>query len=463
MLQTVQTRIGPLTFENGYPSAETLTRLYDELDFQRACQAYVWATPIVALDALRLANQRDWGVDDNEVGLAEDFANPGMEALTANASTIYAVAFVDLRRDGPVVIDSPAEGYGVIDDYWQRPIVEIGPFGPDRGQGGRFLLLPPGYAGDVPDGYHVAPSPTNRAIYLVRGLVRGGDVQRAVDTLRKVRIYPLRQAAAPPPTRIVEASHRPLHSIAPAGFEYWERLAAIVQHEPVEARDRFFMAMLRPLGIEPGKPFAPDPRQRQILTDAAVVGFDMAQAISVAPRFADVVAYPGTHWERVITVDPAQEAATYSELDERTDYTFEAITMAAGMVEPVVGAGSQYLSAARDRDGAWLDGGKTYRLRVPPNVPVEDFWSVTVYDNLTRSMIQTDTNRASLGSQDLLEATPDGSIDLHFGPAPPVAATNWIKTVPGRGWFVYFRWYGPTEAFFDKRWRLPDLELDATS
>ena len=217
--------------------------------------------------------------------------------------------------------------------------------------------------------------------------------------------------------------------------------------------------MMKPLGVEKGRPFNPDARQKKILTDAAEVGFLMAQTISMAPRFDNASSYPDTHWEWVITLNPNQETEYYSQLDERTDYTFEAITMAEGMVKALVGAGSQYMSSAKDSTGAWLDGGKAYRLHVPANVPVKEFWSVTVYDNMTRSMIQTDTNKAAVSSYDKLKTNPDGSIDLYFGPqAPHGDETKWVKTTPGKGWFTYFRWYSPTQAFFDKSWTLPDIE-----
>jgi hypothetical protein len=179
----------------------------------------------------------------------------------------------------------------------------------------------------------------------------------------------------------------------------------------------------------------------------------------MSPRFQNAKGYPGTHWEWVLTLNPNQEAKNYSQLDERTDYTFEAITVAEGMVKPIVGAGSQYMSADKDAAGAWLDGGKAYHLHVPADVPVKEFWSVTVYDNLSRSMIQTDTNKAAVSSYDKLRTNPDGSIDLYFGTHPPQGnEVNWVKTTSGKGWFAYFRWYSPTQAFFDKSWKLPDIE-----
>ena len=453
----IDTRIGRLELDNGYPTAASVQKVYDEIDFQRASQAYVWATPAVALESLRLANKRDWGVDINQVGLVTGYTTPVVKALTGNDTTIYAAIFVDLDRDGPVVIDSPTGVYGVIDDAWQRPILEVGPFGPDKGKGGKFLLLPQGHAGSVPDGYLAARSKTNRAMFIGRAFVKNGDVQSAVNTLAGLKVYPLSSAAMPPPTRVVHVGDTPMNSIAPTGFEYWQILAGIIDKETVEDRDRFFYAMLKPLGIEKGKLFQPDARQRKILSDAAQVGFLMAQTLSMAPRLANASSYPGTHWEWVLTLNPNQEASTYSQLDERTDYTFEAITVAEGMVKPIVGAGSQYMSVAKDKEGAWLEGGKNYTLHVPPNVPAKEFWAVTVYDVLTRSMIDTDTKKAGVSSHDTLKANADGSVDVHFGPQPPADGGNWIKTIPGRGWFAYFRWYGPTEEFFDKSWKLPDV------
>jgi len=454
----VETRIGRIDLESGYPSERSVRKLYDELDFQRATQAYIWATPIVSIEALRRANARDWGVGDNEIGLVDGYTTPVVSALTGNNTTIYAAIFTDLAKDGPVVIDSPAGVYGVIDDVWQRPVVEVGPFGPDKGQGGKFLLLPPGYTGVVPAGYLAASSKTNRTMFIGRAFVKDGDIASAVKLLTGIKAYPLARADKPGETRVVPAGHRPLDSIPPKGFQYWQILADALDKEPVDDRDRFFHAMLKPLGIEKGKPFRPDARQKAILTDAAEVGFLMAQTISMAPRLENAASYPGTHWEWVLTLDPTQEAADYSQLDERTDYTFEAITIAAGMVKPIVGAGSQYMSAAKDKDGAWLSGGKTYRLHVPADVPAKEFWSLTVYDVMTRSMIKTETLKAGVSSLDKLQVNADGSTDIHFGPRPPKGGGNWVKTIPGRGWFAYFRWYGPTERFFDKSWTLPDIQ-----
>ena len=256
------TRIGKIRLRNGAPSQESVTRLRDELDFQRATQAYLWALPAVALDGLRIANHREWGVDFNMVGVSD----------------VYAVAFVDLARDGAVVIESPAGVCGVINDYWQRPVVDVGPYGLDEGEGGKFLIVPPDYHGDLHD-YLVAPSLTNRALYLVRGIA--SDVELAVDALADIRIYPASSVDDPPPTSILEAGNHAVESSAPEGLAYWKQLVDIIDHEPLEDRDRPFHAMLKPLGIERGRPFAPDARQTKILIDAAEVGALIAQSMKM--------------------------------------------------------------------------------------------------------------------------------------------------------------------------------------
>ncbi len=446
-----------LAFKNDYPTNETAARLYDAIDFQRACQAYVWAMPLVALHELYIGNKRDRGADYNDVVVVSDYATPATLALTANNSTLYSAFFINLSQ-GPVVVESPPGVYGMMDDAWQRPVSEIGPLGPDKGKGGKFLLLPPGYTGKYPAGYFPVSSTTNSVVYIGRAFVRNGDKATAVNTLKETKVYLLSQADNPPATRYIDGA-KPVNSIAPRGFEYWQRLAEIINDEPVQERDRFFMAMLKPLGIEKGKPFNPDERQKKILTQAAEFGFRMAQTFSTQPRFDSVTAYNGTHWEWVITLNPDQETPYYSQLDERTDFSFEAITVGKAMILKIPNAGSQYLSASKDKDGDWLAGAKNYVLHIPAKPPVKEFWSIIVYDNGTRSMLDNGARYAISSDQPTYDTNNDGSVDIYFGPSVPAGKEkNWIKTIPGKGWFPYFRAYSPTQAFFDKSWKLGDIE-----
>jgi len=219
------------------------------------------------------------------------------------------------------------------------------------------------------------------------------------------------------------------------------------------------ISLLKPLGVEPGRPFEPDERQTKILADAAHFGWVMGQAISYAPRFDGITYYDGTQWEWVLELDPSLRESFWRDLEARTNYYFQASMAQPAMKTKAIGKGSQYLRSARDSGGEWLDGGNLYRLNVPAAPPAELFRSITLYNFETRSQVQTDSNNAALSSYDDLRYNDDGSVDLYFGPvAPEGYANNWVETVPGRGWWVWFRFYSPAGAFFDKSWQLSDFE-----
>jgi hypothetical protein len=222
------------------------------------------------------------------------------------------------------------------------------------------------------------------------------------------------------------------------------------------------MAMLKPLGIVKGQPFKPDARQTAILEDATVLGDAMARNVMYegSQRETGVTAFPGTQWDWVFyPVKPSQETETHSQLDERLMYTYGAIYLSPALGVMKAGPGGQYIQAFRDQDGNHFDGGKSYRLNVPANPPAAAFWSLTAYDSATRSLVQNPTNDAAHASYDELKTNADGSFDMHFGPTAPAGQeSNWIETVPGRGFYVMFRLYSPTEPLFDGSWSLPDVE-----
>jgi hypothetical protein len=218
--------------------------------------------------------------------------------------------------------------------------------------------------------------------------------------------------------------------------------------------------MLQPLGIEKGKPFNPDARQKQILIEAAQVGEVMARTIGYEKRFGGVKVWPGKQWDISLSLkETSQEVPNYTQFDERTSWFYEAVGVSVGMMGRTVGFGQVYLEASKDAQGHWLDGSKSYQLHVPPNAPVAQFWSFTVYDNETRCFVDTGV-QPDRSSRDNIVKNADGSVDLYFGPKAPAgkSETNWIKTLPGKGWFTYFRLYGPTQAYFDRSWVLPDIE-----
>ena len=280
--------------------------------------------------------------------------------------------------------------------------------------------------------------------------------------MRNHQVYGWDQRANPVSTTYAEVGGREWQSAQPATLDYWLLLSELYMNEPVAPRDRMMFGMLKPLGIVPGKPFQPDERQSKILTDAAKVGELMARTIAFDKRYEGATVYPGKQWEYAVLFDLDQEAPdkTRVQFDERSSWFYEAIGMSVGMQGRITGFGQVYLETSKDRDGNWLDGGKTYRMRVEPNPPVKQFWSITLYDNVTRGPLVTDLGAADLSSRkpDLV-TNADGSVDVYFGPERPANARNWIKTTSGKGWFPYFRFYAATESYFDKSWQLNDIEL----
>jgi hypothetical protein len=274
------------------------------------------------------------------------------------------------------------------------------------------------------------------------------------------RMYPYSQRANPPTSRPhVRPDGRKWSGWQPRGLAYWEGLARIINEEPVHERDRMMLGMLQPLGIEKGKPFKPDARQKKILIEAAQAGEAMARGIAYAKRFEGARVWPGKRWEiSLFLKETSQEAPTHTQFDERASWFYEAVGVSEGMMGRTVGFGQVYLESAKDSAGNWLDGGKTYRLHVPPDAPVAQFWSFTVYDNETRCFVDTGV-APDRSSRDDIVKNPDGSVDLYFGPKAPQGkpAKNWIKTLPGKGWFTYFRLYAPTQPYFDRTWVLPDI------
>ena len=441
------------------PTKETFTQLYDAIDFQRACQLYLWAWPVVGSEQLRLTLEGTTGALPGDVGIFEGHRNVSV-FFTPNATTPYSVGSLDLAKNGPVVMEIPAGGIaGSAMDFWERPLSDLGITGPDQGKGGKYVFVGPGQEAPTGAGAFVLPSPTFGVIFFYRAL--DPDPVKAAAISNGVRIYPWAERNNPPATRFLTPDADKIANFLnpPREMEYWERLAAALQREPVEDRDRFFMAMLKPLGIEKGKPFKPDERQKKILIEGAFVGEAMAKASLFDMRFPGTRYRPDTLWQYFLILDPMQDLANYSELDERAVYFYAALGVTKGMRSQTPGLGQAYLGSFRDKEGHPFDGAKSYHLRVPPNPPAKQFWSVTLYDADTRSLIQNKEQRSDRSSRHDLVRNADGSVDLYFAPtAPKGSENNWIPTVPAKAWFAAFRFYGPLETYFDKSWPLPDIE-----
>jgi len=353
---------------------------------------------------------------------------------------------------------------GIVDDMWYHYVTDLGFLGPDQGKGGKFLFLPPDYKGEAPEGYYVFKSPTFGAWYLSRGFLVDGDPKGRVDIIKKnTRIYPLSQAANPPQQKFINLSGVPHNTIHASDFGFFEEVNQLVQEEPNEAMDPETLGLLASIGIEKGKPFAPDARMKKILTEAAAVGNATARTLMTKSRIKETFYYPNSGWSNPLLIggyEFLQQPGVRS-LDSRTGsyYYFTGATPAMSM--KMVGKGSQYAYTFVDSQGNALDGAKAYKLHLPPNVPAKRFWAIIVYDVQTRSDLQTDQRFPSLGSQTKgLVVNPDTSVDVYFGPTAPAGhEANWIQTIPGKGFNPMLRLYSPLDSWFDKTWRPSEVEL----
>ena len=387
--------------------------------------------------------------------------------LTANTTSVYMMLWLEMKKGEPMVIETPPDVLGIIDDHWFRYVTDFGRLGPDKNKGGKFLILPPGYEGDVPEGYHVAKSSTFGNWVIWRGFQVDGSTKPAVETTKKlVRVYPLSQKDKPPKMNFVNVSGKSFNTIHRMDFEIFNEINEVVQLEPSVGENPEILGTLAAIGIKKGQRFAPDSRMKRILSEAADIGAMTVRAIIAKPRNQDFYIYPGkskvwtnpfeaTKGSHEFLVDGARQ------LEARAGFHFYATGITPAMTFKIIGKGSKYAIAYTDAEGNFLDGSKTYKVHVPPNPPAKDFWSFTLYDNQTRSMLQTDERFPGIDNNKLgMIQNADGSWDIYFGPeAPKGKENNWVQTIPGKGWNMLWRVYGPTEPWFEKTWRPGDPEL----
>ncbi|HEX4606800.1 MAG TPA: DUF1254 domain-containing protein [Urbifossiella sp.] len=447
----------------GFPAPAAAQKARDDADYQRAVTAYRFWYPTVSVEAIFHGN-RELGINDNEA-IPILAAGPRHVGFTLNSDTPYGGGVIDVSA-GPYVIELPPGPFiGLANDHHQRWVLDVGLPGPDGGKGGKHLVLPPGYMGDVPAGYFVGRSSSNKVLVALRYLPKKGEAKAALEGLRGVKIYPLATAAAPKLVAMVDTTEKKMDS-TPLRWEdnlaYWEKLHAIIDAEPVVDEYRPMYGLLAAVGIEKGKPFAPDARMKDLLVKAAKAGREQLLTSAFASARPDRFAWPDRRWEWVgLVPDTAQfETKGGMDLEARDRWFAQAIVTSPAMFRREKGAGSLYWLGHRDKAGALVDGGKTYKLTVPQPVPAGLFWSVTVYDAATRSEVQTPQDRAALRSlYETFIPNADGSVDLYFGPTAPAGKEGqWIRTVPGKGWFSYYRIYGPEPAAFDGTWKPGDFE-----
>jgi len=496
----VETRIGTLDFHNGMPSKATLEKVYDNLDFSHAMRAFSDTLQGVSILAVR-KGIASVGAKDNEVIVFSKLMDAKSLFLTANADTVYVIGSLDLSK-GPMVIEVPPQVLGTVQDAWFRWVIDMGLPGPDRGEGGKYLIVPPDYKGPLPEGeFNIAHSKTIHGIWFARAFLENNDPKPVVERIKKfTKVYPyspggvgtpiaeflagkveLGRITSPPPTVFHEGSSKVMNTLPPNDWTYYEMLNEVVQQEPATALDPELMGPIAAIGIVKGKPFAPDARMKKIMTEALAVANATSRSLFMSPRDRSWYYYKDSNWQNMlfvtghefetpipmITKEGVKPFPTtgYRQLDARSAFFYGVTGITPAMAMRLPGIGSTYLWTMVDSDNNYFDGSKTYKVTLPKGIPAEKFWSLTLYDNQSRSMLDTPQHYPRAGSQTYpspaAEAAADGSTTVYFAPKQPagVKRSNWIQTDPKKGWFTILRLYSPLEPFFSKQWRPTEIEL----
>lgn len=462
----VETRIGTLEYEDGFPTQNSAQLLYDHLDFIRGIEAFLSCVPAASLEAMRTAMEEVGVAGCHQVGILDRVLDSNPLFLTGNTDTVYVSGILDLERDGPTVVEIPRGcGPTTVNDAWFRFITDMGKPGPDRGQGGKYLIVPAGYGGPIPDGYYVSESPSRINWFIARGLLVDGKPDAPTENFRTgLRIYPLSQVDAPPAMEFISLCEMEINTIHANDSSFFDELNAVIQREPLGLIDDETRGLLSSIGIRKGTPFAPDDRMRMLLSEAVDVANGTARAICFKTRDPEASKYPNSRWKTAFIGDDyrwlVDDGVGGRNLDARTLFFYLATVNTPAMALHIPGVGSQYAYTEHDSTGEYLDGAKDYTLTVPPNVPAKDFWSVVVYDPQTRSELQSGQPFPSKNNTTTkLAQNPDSSFTLTFGPnAPEENPENWIQTVSGKKWFTILRLYGPLEPWFDKTWVPGEIE-----
>jgi hypothetical protein len=472
-------------FENR-PTPETAKLLKDELLFQRATQTYLWALPLINTLGMKYGSEKVFGAGYNILPVWKERLDAKTLVTTPNSDVIYAMSYLDLGKDGPMVFEAAPRLQGILLDFWQRPIPgpklgaiqfagDVGLPGPDGGKGGKFLILPPGYDKPVPEGYFVYRSGTNNVFVFLRSFYQDPkNLKPAVDVMEATKIYPLGGQASAKPMQFPDASGVPANMLPVSDASAFDQLKSLVDSESENLADPDGLGMFASLGIIKGQPFNPDTTTRAMLGRAAKTAYKMSRVIGFESVVSgrDFRVYPDRHWLNPIADGTPSNPGgpldlswnriqgNYLDLDTRIWFFTDYYSISPGMISQIPGKGAKYMIAFTDGAGAPLSGRSSYRLNLPPNIPAANFWSVTLYEAENASGLANGQPFPSLGSRDKPAQNADGSTDIYLGPkAPDGKQGNWLATVPGKGYFAIIRLYGPTEAAIDKSWKPGDIEM----
>lgn len=465
----VKTSIGTLKFIDGVPLKETAEKAYDYLDTMRAVDVFLKGMPAASMASL-MNGPASIGVDaPNKVVLMDKLLDSSPLFLTGNTSTLYVFSTLDLKLNGPTVVDVPPGMLGLFNDAWFRYMEDIGPFGQDKAKGGKFLIIPPHYEGNIPEGYFVVKSKTYKMWAFMRGSIKNG-LDGAVKNAKTLKIYPLSKKDNPGKTVFVSASGKSFNTVHPNDVTFYKHLDHVIQYEPYDMIDAETRGLLASIGIIKGKKFAPDARMKKILKDGVAIANATARSIIWYPRthinMKGVRLYPDTDsawimpWANKDVFFKGPDKHTMNS-DARVMFHYPYTVVTPAMAVSIPGKGSDYAAAMLDANKQPFDGSKTYKLTLPANVPAKDFWAETIYDTQTRSQLQTSQPYPTVGSQTKgIKKNKDGSYTIYFSPkAPKGYENNWLETIPGKSWFAIHRMYGPEKAWTDKTWRPSEIEL----
>jgi hypothetical protein len=466
-----------------YPTEETAALLKEELLYQQAVQSYLWAMPALNVFAMKEASERTFGGGYNVLPIWKKRLDAKTLVTTPNSDVIYAMGYLDLKADGPIVIEAPPGLQGILDDFFQRPIEsegeidgrrwsgDVGLPGPDKGKGGKYLLLPPDFTGDVPFGYFAFRPRTYGVFVFWRGFFSDPEqLEEPVRVMEQTRIYPLGKESQAKPMQFPDASGVPIDMLCPRDSGAFDMLKRFIDSEYVDAADLDWRGMLAGIGIVKGAPFSPDTNERAILSQAASRASEMARYLA----FVETAQMPGALYyadrQYINGFAPGMSPEftapasrpTYTNLAMRSGFFEIAYSASPGMAINMPNVGAKYPAAFKDADGEWLAGENSYRMHLPAAIPAKLFWSVTLYDASNASGLDNGQAFPSINQMDRPATNGDGSTDVFIGPKSPGEGKNWLATAPGKGFCVILRLYGPTEAFYDQTWKPSDIVKEDT-
>lgn len=450
----------------GLPTKSSFQKIYDEMDYQGAVSAYLQSIPQMALYGSKKTNEY-YGATGNTDSLLM-YKDPSVDGmLTPNRKVKYLFNYPNLAESGPMVYEYPAgTTAGIILDMQMRWLADLGLTSPYQGRPMKYLVLTEDQ--EVPKDinldkkeYEIVRTKTNQIFFAFRVL----DPQKDPNLAEQLKVYPYSEKDAPKENKFFQAKKddNTYYMAQPTGMKYWKQLHEYIQEERVPEADRFMMGRLKAVGIEKGKPFNPTERQQKLLEKAALVGEKMALTTTFASRTQGTTYRDDTTWVHPLTLNPSHRSGETYQIEERVDWTTEAYGISTAMKAGLPGQGSTYLAAYRDSNNEWFEGGRNYRLKISANAPAARFWDLSVYRLDTRGLLPLREDYVSAinsTTTENLKYEDDGSIYIYFGPgeAPKGYENNFINTYEGVRWFTYFRLYGPTDTYFDRSWKMYDIE-----